>query len=272
MRCCVVAFIALIAFPALSQPAPPPTAELDEVARLGQALYAYDRAAARASAAVLDHVHGEEGISRDEVSGYVAVPEDDGWRVGFGALSPDGEAFLVKIEVLLGPDAASPEIVVFDEEEVRTGPLLDGARAITAAANRFTFREPAYNFSLVPAADGHVYVYVIPAQVRPGLYPLGGDVRYRFDPEARAIVEEKALHSSFQLMASEIDGEYVRGTMSPASDAGLPVETDVLLAMVRRPQIPHYVVSGEWVYKITPDGTIEPIPADQFGDDELIEE
>lgn len=264
-RCAPFLALLLIAVPAIAQQAPPDRAALAEVQRLGHLLFAYDRSAVVATAAMAELFEGDIELNETDLQAYVAVPRTTGWSVGFGRLADDGEAFLLSAEVTLDRYLNVANVEVLPEARVTRSAYLDGALAIMAAIERYDFEDRPYNFSVIPVGNGDLYVYFMPAQTQPGYFPLGGDTRFRFNPNTREITDEVRLHSGFQQLASEIDGELVEGTLSVELKRTIPAETAVRLAMSRYPQIPHYVVAGEWVFAISPRGTIDVVPAAEFG-------
>jgi hypothetical protein len=267
-RLLIPLLVVLTALPTAAQPAAPDAQALLEVERLGQALYAYDRAIAVAETAVLALAEVEDPSELIALGRFVAVPTEDGWSVAFGHYDEEVDDFIVAIQATVNPGFAVTHVEILDHPEARGSAYRDAARGIRAAVERFEFRGGAYHFAVAPTGEGDLFVYVLPAQTEPGHYPLGGDARYRFDPASRTITEEVVLHESLQMMVSEVDGELVSGTFSLALNRLLPAETAVFLAMHRQPAIPHYVLAGDWVFAIDPNGLIQPIPATDFGMDD----
>lgn len=247
-----------------AQPAPPDAAALAALQQRGQLLHYYNLAARRASLALLQLSREYPVPHAAAIQGYVVIPAEDGLRVGYGRVTEERDAFLLAAEVALDPQLEVTQIAVADELEAGDPAYLDRFLAVEAAIERFEFRDWPYNFIVIPADGGELYAYIIPAPLDEGYYPLGGDARFRFDPRTRSITEETVLRSSIQIMASVVDGEPARATLSVAPDRELPTETDVLLALSRSAAIPHYVLAAEWAFRIDPDGSITPISPDDF--------
>jgi hypothetical protein len=255
------------AFDETRQAAPPEPAALAEVQLRGQLLFYYDQAATRASLALLRLSQEHQIPHESAVQGYVVIPGENGLRVGFGRATAERDAFLLAVEVELDDELDVIQIFVADELEPGDPAYLERFLAVEAAIDRFEFRDWPYNFIVIPADEDELFAYILPSPIDPGFYPLGGDARYRFDPRTRSITDETILHPNIQMMASVVDGEPARATLSVALDQELPVETDVYLALSRQAAIPHYVMASDWAFRIDPDGTITPIAPDEFDAD-----
>ena len=114
--------------------------------------------------------------------------------------------------------------------------------------------------AVLPGPSNRLYVYVLPAQTKPDIYPLGGDARYLMTADGGSIVEKRQLHKSI----IEID----QRSMIPegATPAGgththvlsdVPEDTDVFHVLTRQPPQPEFIGtrSGTF-YEISSDGTI----------------
>ena len=74
---------------------------MEEANRLGHLLYAYDQAAWHGTDAVMPLFDPDPEALQERVAGYVVESIPEGWRVGFGRLSPDSSAFLAAYESVL---------------------------------------------------------------------------------------------------------------------------------------------------------------------------
>ena len=151
--------------------------ELDAITARGRLLAEYDRAAWHATDAVLA-LHPDQRAVR----GYLARRRADGlWEVVFGRLDATTNAFVIAyravqqnagdtiyVATALSPRESDSDVYA------RAARALDVARAAFGPANR------PYNAMVIPASDqGDWFVYVVPATTQPGVFPLGGDARYR---------------------------------------------------------------------------------------------
>ena len=234
--------------------------KIDETNRLGRMLYAYDQAAWHGTDAVMSLLQADGERVQERVQGYVAEPEGSGWRVSFGRLSADSSAFAVAYEARLDSVYAMVGAQSHPEPIDRTGFPLDAARALAAVAPRFSPPEMVrYNTAVLPAPGGRVYVYHLPAQPAVGMYYVGGDVRYTYDPVTHDVIDEKPLHQT--LFTFDLRDHPDAITMSSAVLTDGPTETDVFYALSRpsRPEeegASHYVTTDEEVFLLNHSGII----------------
>jgi len=73
---------------------------------------------------------------------------------------------------------------------------LAAAKAIETALQDFRGEQRPYYVAVLPAPSERLYVYVLPAQTKAGVSPLGGDVRYLITADDRRIAEKQQLHKS----------------------------------------------------------------------------
>jgi len=113
-----------------------------------------------------------------------------------------------------------------------------------------------YNIAVLPAEGGSLYVYLYPAQVKDGVYPLGADVRYRIEPAGTKIVEKRQMHKSIiESVAARTDVKVESGYHTHVL-SDVPEDTDVLLVLTRQPRVPEVVVTPTYTYTIGIDGNI----------------
>lgn len=253
----ILALLLLVATPLRAQTDSLETA-IDEADRLGKLLFAYDQAAWHGTDAVAPLF--DQATLQDRVHGYVAEAIEGGWRVGFGRLSADEEAFLVEYEAELDSEYAVLDAEAYKKPTRRTGFMRDAMLARNAAVERFEpMAEIQHNTAVLPAPDGQLYAYVLPSQPEHLVYYVGGDVRYTFDPDEEAVVAETPLHTTILTFDLREDPQAITYASAVLTDA--PTETDVFYA-ISRPGLPdtpaqqasHYVFAGGWVYFLGPDG------------------
>ena len=93
----------------------------------------------------------------------------------------------------------------------------------------------------------------MPVQVKPDVWPIGGDGRYRISGDGGRILEKRQLHKSIieQPVPKNTAAGYHTHILSD-----LPEDTDVFLVLSRRPAVPEYVGTRNFIYAIKTDGSI----------------
>lgn len=256
------ALIALIALRAApddpSKPAAPPSkAELAAIAERGRNLAGYDAAAWHATDAVMALMPPQGSIQR-----YVARRTDKGWVVAFGRLDRGRDAFLVTYEAT---EAGAPDrftAAKVDPPRAATGFERGAARAMDAVMGDFLKSNPPrrpYNIAALPADAGSFWVYLVPAPTKPGVWPLGGDLRYKIAADGAKVLEKRQLHASI------IEIEPPRGEPDALSVMSLhthilsdvPEDTDVFHVLAREPRRPEMIVAKGNTFTVKEDGSIE---------------
>jgi hypothetical protein len=231
---------------------PPNVPEFPETTARGRMLAEYLTAAAHAKQAVK-----AMAPARGSVTHYLAQKGDSGWVVAFGRYNDKGGQFLVVYEATQG---ANQEFSVKQHDPPRedTGFYFRAAKALDTAVGDFQGEKRPYVSAVLPAESNQMYVYILPAQTSPGVYPLGGDVRYLVSSDGSKIVEKRQLHKSIL--------ELRPGAIPPGSKpaagyhthvlSDVPEDTDVAYVLTRRPSVPEFIGAGGRVYKVLEDGTI----------------
>ena len=254
--------IALFAVPAHSQSGPRPSdQELAAITQRGTVLAGYDQAAWHAADAVLlAGSHPPAG----QAQRYIARQSATGWTVDFGHLNSDATKFLTAYEAVQSDAPTHFAVGKFDPEREDTGFNLFAARAIDLALKGFHGENVPYNVAVLPGGTRGNLVYLYPAQVKDGVYPYGGDVRYFVSPDGKTIYEKRQMHKS---VLESIPAQLPKGS-TPAAGyhthvlTDLPEDTDVFLVLNRQPRVPEYVGAGGHIFKIDIDGTIKVDPSD----------
>lgn len=231
-------------------------AELDAISARGREIAAYDAAAWHGTDAVLA-VHPAEG----RVRAYLARRRaDDLWEVAFGRLSRNSDTFYVAYRAMQarpGSDAFLASVV--EPTESDTGYLARGARALDLAVQDHGRVTRPYNRVVIAKPDSQEwYVYLMPAPTRAGYWPLGADTRYHISSDGRQILGKRRLHNTVLEYGppQKSGGARLEAGYHSAVLDDRPEDTDVFLVLSRRPQVPEYIVSQSFYFRIDVDGRI----------------
>jgi hypothetical protein len=257
----MLATVTAVALFALADPPqrkePPTKEELAAITERGRNLAGYDAAAWHASDAIqaID-------LKPGRVVRYIAHKTDRGWTVAFGRLDPARNRFLIAYEATEGKDPKHFDVKELDPPREDTGFYHSAAKAIDTSLKDFTEhfegqRRP-YNVVVLPAEKGQLWVYLVPAPTKPGVWPLGGDVRYLMSADGAKIVQKRQLHKSVIELdrPKDKDQQQVAGIHTHVLDE-TPEDTDVFHVLSREPAVPEMVVTQRFVFQVDPDGTIK---------------
>jgi hypothetical protein len=206
----------------------------------------------------------------DRVRGYLARQRADGrWEVVFGRASANTDTFYVAYRaVQAGPESDTFLASVVEPVEGDTGSLARAARAVALAAKDLGQVTRPYNTVVLPMPDAAGwYVYLMPAPTRAGYWPLGADTRYRISSDGRAIRDKRRLHNAVLEYGPPQKGGGARieaGYHTAVLD-DRPEDTDVFLVLSRKPQVPEYIVSQSFYFRIDVDGKITAYDRDSTG-------
>jgi hypothetical protein len=227
----------------------PSEADLAGITARGALLAEYDTAAWQATDAV-QATHPVE----DRVGRYIGRKTDAGWVVDFGRLNQAQDRFLVAYEAV--PVSAKFEVKSFDPAREDTGWNLAVAKGIETAMRDLGGTSRPYNIAVLPADHESFYIYMYPAQVTAGIYPLGADVRYHVSPDGTKIIEKRQLHKTIIESVTARSDMTVKVGYHSHVLSEVPEDTDVFLVLSRRPQVPEIVVAGAYMFTIDVDGKI----------------
>jgi hypothetical protein len=225
--------------------------ELAEITERGRQLAEYDRAAWHATDAVLAMKPAEGSVAR-----YLAKKTDNGWIVVFGRFNEQRDKFLVVYEASQGASAKEFNVKKYDAPKEDAGFYLSAAKAVEIALADFRGENRPHNVAILPVKSGQMYVYVVPAQTEQGVYPLGGDVRYLVSQDGSKIVEKRQLHKSIIEFRTPPEQQKVEGGYHTAVLDDVPEDTDVFHVLVRKPSVPEWVATRQYVYRIEVDGAV----------------
>ena len=244
--------VLLSVIPVLAQRTSPPTkAELAQITERGRQLAGYDTAAWYASDAVVA-TNPEEG----SVVRYIARKNGDAWTVAFGRLSAGRDKFLVAYEAIQGASAKEFSVKQHQPPKEDKAFFLAAAKAIDTSLADFKGKPRPYNVAVLPADSNRIYVYIIPAQTKQGIFPLGGDARYLLSSDGSKIIEKRQLHIAVIEFSTPPDSQSTEGGYHTAVLDDIPEDTDVFHVLSRRPLVPEWIMTKQYVFRIETDGTI----------------
>ena len=149
----------------------------------------YHHAAWVATDAVAESKGSTTGITT-----YVGRQDADGWTVVFGRLSEAGDKFLVVQEAKVKDADSKVAVKAFSPPREETAFFPSAARALATARDQWWRTDRQYNFAVIPASSGQVFVYAIPIQTDLEVFPLGGDTRYLVSADGNRILERREMH------------------------------------------------------------------------------
>jgi hypothetical protein len=227
---------------------------MPDVTARGRTLYEYDQAAWHATDAVQALHPPDQAVGR-----YLALKSEKGWTVVFGHLNDKRDKFLIGYEATQGATLQEFTVKKLDPPKEDETFYLAAAKAFDTAIRDFQGERRPYNVAVIPAPHNQLYVYVVPAQTKTGVYPLGGDVRYLITADGGTIVEKRQLHKSIL----EIDPSTIpKGTTGAGGYhthvlTDVPEDTDVFHVLNRQPSQPEFIgTRNKKMYEISVDGTI----------------
>lgn len=229
-----------------------------EITERGRLLAEYDSAAWHSTDAVrtLKPEGGKGGR-------YVARKVEAKWVVAYGRLNETRDKFLITYEATATENPEQFIVEKYDPPQEDTAFYLSGARAIETALAAFSGEKRPYNSAVLPAKSGQFYVYIYPASTEAGIYLIGGDVRYLVSPDGLTLLETRQLHKSiieyqdFAKSKKAKEGwQTEMGVHNHILD-DVPEDTDVFLAVTRKPLVPEMIITWEYTYMVRPDGTIK---------------
>jgi hypothetical protein len=251
MRSCtlLILLLASIAVSAQTQRTTPGTeVELAQITERGKNLAAYDFAAWHASDAVRALQPAEGSVVR-----YIAKRTGTSWTVAFGRLNEKRDKFLISYEATQGSTPEEFKAAKHGPPKEDEGFFLFAARAIDTAVAEFKGEARPYNVAVLPAPSNQLYVYVLPAQTKSGVYPLGGDVRFLVSEDGLKIIEKRQMHKAIIEFATAAN---TKAGFHIAVMDEIPEDTDVFHVLVRKPSVPQLIATSLFVYQIEPDGKI----------------
>jgi len=234
------------------KPEPPSAAELGAITERGILLNEYDQAAWHASDAA-------QTANPKTIEGqrYIAKKENGKWNVVFGKLSEDKTLFQIYYEAAQQTNLREFKVTADTEQRADNGFYLFAARAIDLTLKDFQGERRSYNVAVLPAPQDQLFVYVYPAQTKPRIYPLGGDVRYLVSADGTKIIAKHQMHTSIiETPLGEKGKKLVAGFHTHVL-SDLPEDTDVFHVLTQDPPLPERVGTAHFMYQILTNGAIK---------------
>jgi hypothetical protein len=154
------------------------------------------------------------------------------------------------------------EVKGFDPPGEDAGFFRSAARAIDVALRDFTEHfegeKRSYNVAVLPAEKDQFWVYLVPAPTKPGVWPLGGDVRYLVSSDGSKVVAKRQLHKAvIEKEAPKGDAQKQVAGIHTHVLADTPEDTDVFHVLTRKPAVPELIATERFVFVVEPDGAIK---------------
>lgn len=226
---------------------------LAQISERGRRLAAYEVAARGAAEALMASHPRLEGIRNT-----IARPMHDGWQVYFGSLDATTDTFWVAYQATAEDDGGGFRVTEDDPMLVGDEWLLRAARAVETSSRAFGQPDRLYNAYVLQGEERRFWVYFLPAQTVPGIWPHGGDIRYLVSSDGRGILETHRMHRDV------IDfGPAPPGTVAASRTAvldSLPEDSDVFLVLWWRPRRELFLVGENRRYRVDLSGKIHAMP------------
>lgn len=243
---------------------PPSATLLSQITQRGKDVYEYDKACSQATDALLLAVKNSANFKL-----FVAFPEHDIWHVAFGSMSDDGESFLIAYEVTLKRNLPA-DVKSYDIFKLDKGEFYRRGKALNACRAKMKSTGPLMNYAAIPsdASKANYWVYQFPGTSEPGVYLLGGDVRYLVSINDSKILETRQMHHSVLPWPKRLDmlnDTKLQGGCHSAILEDEPEDTDVFHVLLRQPQLPEFIATANWIFCVEVDGSIRLVSAMKGG-------
>jgi hypothetical protein len=231
----------------------PSKSDLAAVTMRGRMLAEYDAAVSEAYDVLRPLSPTKELVTR-----YIARKTDNGWVVDFGRVNDARDSFLVAYVATQGSTPKEFTVKTQNPPTPEQGFDLHAAIAIETCMGDFGRAQIPYRAFAVPSGSNQLYVYLLPAQTKEGVYIYGGDVRYQVSSDGLTIVEKHPMHKSILQSDSKAipHGTKLAGGFHVHVLSEVPEDSDVFMVLARKPAVPETVGSKGHAYQIALDGTI----------------
>lgn len=234
---------------------PATQAELDAITARGKMLYEYDAAAWHSTDAVLALSPVEGSFTK-----YIARKNENGWVVAYGKYSDKKDKFLITYEAVQSAKPEEFKVTKYEKPKENTDFYFNAANAHDTVVKDFINSNPPqrpYNFAVLPTDGGEFFVYALPSQTEVGIFPLGGDIRYKVSKDGLKIIEKRQMHKSIIEFTVPSEVEELSAVYHTAILDEIPEDSDVFHVLARTPKVPEWVFTDKFVYQIFVDGKIK---------------
>lgn len=222
------------------QPAGVPPAKLADIEKTGELIFALDRAASRATDAMVKI----RGFKRDRrLKGWITEQSADGVRVSFVGSkggAPTSVLYRVTIsddgDVVGVPEAMQDPIALTDEQSLQFKARAVGLENVDAPCSKF------YNTVVLPrtTSEANWVVYALPGTKKTGVFPVGGSFRFEVDAAGESLISSRSFAKScIELMGK---ANLAAFTLTHLLDPN-PTEIHVFISLLS--STPIYVVTVE---------------------------
>ena len=247
---------ALLAFTAIAStasaqeaPQPPPTSQvevwsIEKTASLGRTIFLNDRAATRASDALLAHFNGTlpEGMV-----GWIVIPQNDNLLVRF--LIGDRLFPSAGYDVLVDAQGRAGTVTPAAQPALTPSELTQFRARITAGSSfdrSDLLCAPRYNaVELYDPETGGWLVWLLASSTDPSIVPMGGHYRFRISPDGQTILKREALSASCLDITKRPQDVAL---LASAIDTPRPTEVHVFLSLSAN--LPIYASAGDRFWMI----------------------
>ena len=230
-------------------------AELAAITARGRSIAEYDVAAWHATDAIQD-LKPEQGSTRY----YIAKKGESGWVVAFGRLNETREKFLTVYQATQGTRPEFFSTRKYDPPLESGGFYLFAGKAFEAALKDLGPVNRPYNAYAITSETGQLYVYLLPASEKNGVYLLGGDARYTFSADGGTLLEKRQMHKTILEFNSNDNSSGIKKLEAGYHThvlSNIPEDSDVFYVLNRKPSIPEYIgTQSKKIYVVQTDGTI----------------
>lgn len=243
----LLALTAAFAAPLAHAQSPVPQVEawpLQKTAALGSAIYLQDRAAARATDALLA---SSNGTPPQGLIGWIVIPRSEGHLVRFltGDTSNPTARFDIPVDAngRAGSVTAATDTILPPEQLAQYNARLAAATSLTASDLRCAAR---YNAVMLddPDSDGWL-VWLLASTTEANIVPMGGHYRFHISADGKSVLKREQLSASCLNM--DKTGQSV-GLLTSILVAPRPLEVHVFLSLYAR--TPIFAIAGDKVWAV----------------------
>ncbi len=117
--------------------------------------------------------------------------------VVFGQLNENHDKYLILYEAVQGAMGVDFDVKKSHPPREDSDFYLHAATALQSALAGFEREQRPYNTYVLLQDTGQMYVYILPASTKTGVYPPGGDVRYLISSDGNNIIENPPCTKAF---------------------------------------------------------------------------